>query len=142
MKTVFFDIDTQIDFVYRRRTCMYQAPKTSCRNRQLNRKAPIVISTMDAILKTIPSFRSIASLRRRNGWPAKGRCDADRKTRPADNNRKTNARLFQQSEIVAAAGRAECRSVLVYGVVTEICVRLAIFGLLKMAASGTGDRTL
>jgi len=58
MKTVFFDIDTQIDFVYPAGALYVPgSEKILPVIAQLNRKAPIVISTMDAHSENDPEFQ-------------------------------------------------------------------------------------
>ena len=58
MKTVFFDIDTQIDFVYPAGALYVPgAEEILPVIGQLNRKAPIVISTMDAHSENDPEFQ-------------------------------------------------------------------------------------
>jgi nicotinamidase-related amidase len=60
MKTVFFDIDTQIDFVYPAGALYVPGAEHILPViGELNRRAPLVISTMDAHARTIPSSRFI-----------------------------------------------------------------------------------
>src|SRR5438552_9527154 len=58
MKTVFFDIDTQIDFVCPAGALYVPgAEKILPVIAQLNRKAPVLISTMDAHSENDPEFQ-------------------------------------------------------------------------------------
>src|SRR6267378_8323038 len=58
MKTVYFDIDTQIDFVYPA-GALYApgAERVVPAIAELNRRAPLVISTMDAHSEDDPEFQ-------------------------------------------------------------------------------------
>ncbi len=75
MKTVFFDIDTQIDFVYPAGALYVPgAERILPIVGELNRRAPVLISTMDAHSEDDPEFQIISSsLRGRNRWPAQAR---------------------------------------------------------------------
>ena len=58
MKTVFFDIDTQIDFVYPAGALYVSgAERILAAVSQLNRRAPRLISTMDAHSEDDPEFK-------------------------------------------------------------------------------------
>src|SRR5580704_16678956 len=58
MKTVFFDIDTQIDFVYPAGALYVPgAERILPTVAELNRRAPLVISTMDAHSEDDPEFK-------------------------------------------------------------------------------------
>ena len=58
MKTVFFDIDTQIDFVYPAGALYVPgAERILPVIGELNRRAPLVISTMDAHSEDDPEFQ-------------------------------------------------------------------------------------
>ncbi len=151
MRTVFFDIDTQMDFLYPSGALSVPgAESVEGAVAVLNRFAASlgipVISTMDAHAEDDPEFRE---------WPA--HCVAG-----ALGQRKPAATLLEKRIVVPnAAGRLALDGVeqvllekqtfscfsndrldevlrhfaadryVVYGVVTEICVRMAALGLLK-----------
>jgi len=150
MKTVFFDIDTPLDFVSPS-GALYVPGAESILDRvaQLNRSAPVLISTMDAHTEDDPEFRQ---------WPhhCVAGCLGQRK--PASTllekpavvpNRACEfsvVGLYDARQIIVEKQALDCftnrhlRAILshlnadqyvVYGVVTEICVRLAAFGLLQ-----------
>jgi nicotinamidase/pyrazinamidase len=143
MKTVFFDIDTQIDFVYPAGALYvpgaeYILPLVG----ELNRHAPVLISTMDAHSEDDPEFQifpphcvvgtpgqhkpAITLLDRRATVPS-----------PPDDNvsqwilEKQKLDCFSSPYLHPLLERLNADRYVVYGVVTEICVRHAAFGLLK-----------
>ena len=155
MKAIFFDVDTQIDFLYPAGALYVPGSEPIVRQiAALNRFAAAqrlpVISTMDAHAENDPEFHN---------WPA--HCVAG-----TAGQRKPNSTLLDRCVIVANTpglpeiGNAQqillekqaldcftnlnlaallnsmaAERYVVYGVVTEICVKLATFGLLK-----TGQR--
>lgn len=151
MKTVFFDIDTQIDFVFPA-GALYAAGAegivaTVARlNRFAAEHAIVVISTTDAHAPEDPEFRT---------WPA--HCVAgtfgqgkptqtllDRRvvvpSRPAHVDasgaqqiilEKQALDCFRNPNLPALLDALEAERCVVYGVVTEYCVRFAAFGLLS-----------
>jgi nicotinamidase/pyrazinamidase len=142
MKTVFFDIDTQIDFVYSAGALYVPgAEHILSVVGQLNRNAPVLISTMDAHSEDDPEFQiyphhcvvgttgqhkpAITLLDERATVPA-----------PGDGARqlileKQRLDCFSSPHLNPLLGRLNADRYVVYGVVTEICVRFAAFGLLK-----------
>ena len=135
MKTVFFDIDTQIDFLYPSGALYVPgAERILGAIAELNRHAPLVISTMCAHAEDDPEFRI---------YPHHCVVDTAGQRKPA-------ATLLEKSEparqIILEKQELDCFSnprlasiledlnperCVVYGVVTEICVRLAALGLIK-----------
>jgi nicotinamidase/pyrazinamidase len=133
MKTVFFDIDTQIDFVYPAGALYVPgAEQILPVIGELNRRAPLVISTMDAHSENDPEFQI---------YPH--HC-----VRGTTGQRKPATALVGDSarQLILEKQKLDCFSspllepllanhnadrYVVYGVVTELCVRLAAFGLLK-----------
>jgi nicotinamidase/pyrazinamidase len=151
MKTVFFDVDTQIDFLYPAGALYVPgAEKVVEQIAGLNRFAASsgipVVSTMDAHTEDDPEFRA---------WPP--HCVAG-----TTGQQKAEATLLSRRVVVPNAGcevavdgaqqillekqtfdcfsnvnlaglleRLGAERYLVYGVVTEICVRFAAWGLLK-----------
>ncbi len=142
MKTVFFDIDTQIDFVYPAGALYVPgAERLVPVIAGLNRQAPLVISTMDAHSEDDPEFRiyphhcvvgsagqqkpSITLRERRAVVPA-----------PLEGVQqlileKQKLDCFTNAHLVPLLAELNADRYVVYGVVTEICVRFAAFGLLK-----------
>jgi len=142
MKTVFFDIDTQIDFVYPA-GALY-VPGAECilaAVAELNRRAPLVISTMDAHSEDDPEF---------NIYPHHCVVGTAGQQKPAstllDQRATMPAALEGVRQLILEKQKLDCFSnphlrpllaklgserYVVYGVVTEICVRCAAFGLLE-----------
>ena len=142
MKTVFFDIDTQIDFVYPAGALYVPGaehilPVVG----ELNRRAPLVISTMDAHSEDDPEFQiyphhcvvgttgqhkpAITLLDQRATVPA---ASADVRQLILE---KQKLDCFSSPHLEPLLARLNADRYVVYGVVTEICVRFAAFGLLK-----------
>lgn len=154
MKTVFFDVDTQLDFV-----CPSGAlyapgaealiPTIAALNRRAAVRGETVISTMDAHAENDVEFRT---------WPP--HCVAG-----ALGQRKAAASLLDERAVVANGGECpdlggakqillekqtidafdnrhlaamlaalNAQRYVVYGVVTEVCVRCVAWGLLKTGA--------
>lgn len=142
MKTVFFDIDTQIDFVYPA-GALYApgAERIVPVVAELNRRAPLVISTMDAHSEDDPEFQV---------YPHHCVVGTTGQQKPAatlmDKRTVIPARLEGARQLILEKQKLDCFTnphlmpllaelnadrYVVYGVVTEICVRFAAFGLLK-----------
>ncbi len=145
MKTVFFDIDTQIDFVYPAGALYVPgAEQIVPAVAELNQRAPLVISTMDAHSEDDPEFRiyphhcvaGTASQQK----PA-STLVAPRATLPAAPEgvrqlilEKQKLDCFSNPQLRPLLAKLGAERYVVYGVVTEICVRLAAFGLLETGA--------
>jgi nicotinamidase/pyrazinamidase len=142
MKTVFFDIDTQIDFVYPSGALYVPgAERILPAVAELNRRAPILISTMCTHSEDDPEFsiyphhcvagtvgqqKPLATLREKR-LVIPGFIDGGEQLILE----KHELDCFSSPHLrPLLAGLAADRYV-VYGVVTEICVRFAAFGLLK-----------
>ena len=155
MSTVFFDIDTQYDFLLPTGALPVGGaelliPRIATLNRWAARHGIVVVSTMDAHAENDPEFRV---------WP--GHCIAgtlgQRKpgstllerrvtvpSRPA-NFEPANAQqvilekqaldCFTNANIGEVLWRLDAQRCVVYGVVTEYCVRMAANGLLKTGRS-------
>jgi nicotinamidase/pyrazinamidase len=143
MKTVFFDIDTQIDFVYPAGALYVPGAEHILPViGDLNRRAPVLISTMDAHTEDDPEFQiyphhcvvgttgqhkpAITLLDRR----------AIARSAPQDGVRqwileKQKLDCFSSPHLEPLLAQLNADRYVVYGVVTEICVRFAAFGLLK-----------
>jgi nicotinamidase/pyrazinamidase len=149
MKTVFFDIDTQIDFVYPEGALYVPgAEHILPLIGELNRGAPLVISTMDAHTKDDPEFQiypphcivgtagqhkpAITLLDQRATIPL---------TSPGPVAARDGVRqfilekqkldCFSSPHLEPLLAQLHADRYVVYGVVTEICVRYAALGLLK-----------
>jgi nicotinamidase/pyrazinamidase len=133
MKMVFFDIDTQIDFVYPA-GALYVAGAENILPviGQLNRKAPIVISTMDAHSENDPEFQIyphhcvVGTV----GQQKAAMTLVDKRDQQIIIEKQT-LDCFSNPKLFPLLAELNADRYVVYGVVTEICVRLAIFGLLK-----------
>ena len=143
MKTIFFDIDTQIDFVYP--SGALYAPGAEAIVpviARLNQFAPMVISTMDAHSEDDPEFRTYPHhcVVGTTGQQKPASTLLDRRavmTGDAQGDvrqwilEKQKLDCFTNPHLVPLLGRLNADRYVVYGVVTEICVRYAAFGLLK-----------
>ncbi len=142
MKTVFFDIDSQIDFVYPAGALYVPgAERIVSVIAELNRRAPLVISSMDAHTEDDPEFQiyphhcvagttgqqkpSATLLEKRAVMPA----------RPEGLRQlileKQKLDCFTNPNLMPLLAEINADRYVVYGVVTEICVRFAAFGLLQ-----------
>jgi nicotinamidase/pyrazinamidase len=143
MKTVFFDIDTQIDFVYPAGALYVPgAEQILPMIGELNRRAPQLVSTMDAHSEDDPEFRiyphhcvvgtagqhkpAITLLDRRAIFPSDSGGDV-----PQWILEKQQLDCFSSPHLRPLLAHLNADRYVVYGVVTEICVRHAAFGLLK-----------
>jgi nicotinamidase/pyrazinamidase len=151
MKTVFFDVDTQIDFMYPA-GALYApgAERIVATVSKLNRRAAetgaVVISSMDAHRENDPEFQE---------WPAHCVVDTVGQHKPASTlleNRivippaevaeridgyqqilleKRHLDAFTSPNLPWILEVLNADRYIVYGVVTEYCVKRAAFGLLK-----------
>jgi nicotinamidase/pyrazinamidase len=155
MKTVFVDVDTQIDFVYPAGALYVPGAEfitatIAALNRLAVSKGMPVISTMDAHTEDDPEFRT---------WPPHCVAGTVGQQKPAVTlaekravipNRgalpsidgaqqilleKQTVDCFTNIHMVPLLDRLEAERCVVYGVVTEICVKHAVFGLLKTGRS-------
>ncbi len=142
MKTVFFDIDTQIDFVYPAGALYVpRADRIVPVVAALNRHAPLLISTMCKHSEDDPEFKlypphcvagttgqqkpAVTLLEKRAVIPAPHR-DAQQLILE-----KQQLDCFSNPHLTPLLAELAADRYVVYGVVTEICVRYAAFGLLK-----------
>lgn len=142
MKTVFFDIDTQIDFVYPAGALYVPgAERILPVVAELNRRAPLVISTMDAHSEEDPEFQLYPHhcVAGTTGQHKPAATLLDRRATieaPTDDARqlileKQKLDCFTNPHLEPRLARLNADRYVVYGVVTEICVRFAACGLLK-----------
>ncbi len=142
MKTVFFDIDTQIDFMYPAGALYVPgAEKVLPAVADLNRRAPLVISTMCSHAENDPEFKQyphhcVAGTTGQQKPQILLR--EKRSTLPAPWEgaeqlilEKQELDCFSNPHLAPLLAELKADRYVVYGVVTEICVRLCAFGLLK-----------
>jgi nicotinamidase/pyrazinamidase len=130
MKTVFFDIDTQIDFVYPAGSLYVPGAEAILPViGELNRRAPLVISTMDAHSEDDPEFQI---------YPHHCVVGTTGQHKPAITLRdgqmiieKQTLDCFSSPLLRPLLADLSAERYVVYGVVTEICVFHAAHGLLK-----------
>lgn len=150
MKTVFVDIDTQLDFMYPAGALYVPGaekvlPAISALNRHAAAHGITILSTADTHAENDPEF---------SDWP--GHCIAGtigqrkaeatlveaRAAMPADSSvvpvhapqivvEKNVIELMEAGNLRAAIDALEAERWVVYGVVTEYCVRAAAMGLLR-----------
>lgn len=135
MKTVFFDIDTQIDFLYPAGALYVPgAEQIVASVAELNRRAPLVISTMCAHAEDDPEFQSYPHhcVKGTAGQlkPAVTLLDKSDASRQIILE-KQELNCFSNPRLDALLAEIQPERAVVYGVVTEICVRFAAFGLLE-----------
>ncbi|MBZ5672917.1 MAG: cysteine hydrolase [Acidobacteriia bacterium] len=151
MKTVFFDVDTQLDFLYPAGALYVPgAEHIVSRVAALNRYAAEheipVVSTMDAHTEDDPEFRDwpphcvagtagqqkpAATLLEPRTTIRSAREDFDCKGARQILLQKQSIDCFTNANLPALLDQLKVKSCVVYGVVTEICVRNAALGLLK-----------
>jgi nicotinamidase/pyrazinamidase len=129
MKTVFFDIDTQLDFLVPAGALYVPgAEKLIPRIAELNRQAPLLVSTVDAHTENDPEFKL---------YPPHCIAGTLGQHKPACTSlgqyilEKQALDCFTNPALDVQLREWNADRYVVYGVVTEICVRFAAFGLLK-----------
>jgi len=135
MKTVFFDIDTQIDFLYPAGALYVPGgERIVSAIAELNRRAPLVISTMCAHTEDDPEFQlyphHCVSGTAGQLKPAATLLDKSEAARQIILE-KQELNCFSNPRLDALLAEIQPERAVVYGVVTEICVRFAAFGLLE-----------
>ena len=142
MKTVFFDIDTQIDFLYPAGALYVPgAEKIVPAVAALNRAAPLVISTMcahaedDPEFKTYPHHCVVGTVGQQKPAVLLLEKRATLPSRPEGAGQlileKQELDCFSSPHLPPLLADLKADRYVLYGVVTEICVRLCAFGLLK-----------
>ena len=134
MSTVFFDIDTQIDFMYPSGALYVPgAERIVPLVAELNRKAPVVISTMCAHTEDDPEFELyghhcvIGTVGQQK--PAMTLLNDPSRQILLE---KHELDCFSSPDLMPHLTRLNAVRYVVYGVVTEICVKCAAFGLLAL----------
>ncbi|HUA20316.1 MAG TPA: isochorismatase family protein [Bryobacteraceae bacterium] len=133
MKTVFFDVDTQIDFVYPAGSLYVPgAEQILPVIGELNRHAPLVVSTMDAHSEDDPEFQ-IYPHHCVGGTAGQHKPAITLAGDPARQFilEKQTLDCFACPNLAPLLAKLNADRYVVYGVVTEICVKYAAFGLLK-----------
>ena len=130
--TVFFDVDTQLDFVSPSGALYVPgAERLIDTIAALNRKAPKLISTVDAHGENDAEFKT---------WPPHCIAGTLGQRKPAATLtgqtifEKTTTDAFLHPGLAPLLREFNAERYVVYGVVTEICVRFAALGLLKTGA--------
>ena len=136
MRTVYWDVDTQLDFVSPAGSLYVKgAEKIIPRIAQLNRYAMAngvpLVSTMDAHLENDVEFRT---------WAHHCIVGTLGQRKPAETLvgqilfPKVTTDVFESPALAPLLRELAAERFVVYGVVTEICVRYAALGLLKTGA--------
>lgn len=142
LHTVFFDIDTQLDFMYRGGALYVPGAESIIPMiAKLNRAAPLVISTMDAHSEDDPEFQIYPHHCVAGTLGQHKPVDTLLEKRSIVPDRIEGARqlilekqkldCFSSPHLPPLLAELDANRYVVYGVVTEICVRCAAFGLLK-----------
>jgi nicotinamidase/pyrazinamidase len=151
MKTVFFDVDTQIDFLYPAGALYVPGAETIVdRVTALNRFAAahgmVVVSDMDAHAEDDPEFKTwpphcvvetagqqkpAATLLEKRIVVSNGPCEPKLESVEQVLLEKQTLDCFTNVNLPRLLERLKAERYIVYGVVTEICVKCAAWGLLK-----------
>ena len=130
MKTVFFDIDTQVDFMFPAGALYVPgAERIVPLIAALNQQAEVVVSTMCAHQENDPEFRQ---------WPPHCVIGTAGQLKPQSTLRssgqiileKQKLNLFTNANLPKLLEELAADEYVVYGVVTEYCVKFAAMGLL------------
>jgi nicotinamidase/pyrazinamidase len=151
MKAVFFDVDTQLDFLYPAGALYVPGAEGIVEHvRTLNRYAAAngipVVSTMDAHTENDPEFKvwphhcvagttgqrkPVPTLLERRVVIPNASCDVAIAGAQQMLLEKQTLDCFSNVNLEALLDRLDAKRYVVYGVVTEICVKIAAMGLLK-----------
>jgi nicotinamidase/pyrazinamidase len=151
MRTLFFDVDTQIDFLYPAGGLYVPGAETiverlSVLNRHAASRGLVVISTMDAhteddpefklwphhcVAKTMGQRKPASTLLERRLTVPNGPCELALDGVQQILLEKQALDCFSNVNLPLLLNELGAERYVVYGVVTEICVKLAAFGLLK-----------
>lgn len=130
MKTVFFDVDTQIDFLYPSGALYVPgAERLIPAIAKLNRSAPVLISTMDAHSEDDPEFKlypphcvaGTLGQRKPRELLVPGQIIIE----------KQSVNCFTAPALPGLLAELSAERYIVYGVASDICVMHAALGLLK-----------
>lgn len=154
MKVVFFDVDTQLDFLYPAGALYVPGaesivPQVAALNRYASEQGIPVVSTMDAHTENDPEFRewpphcvagtagqqkpfaTLLEPRTKIRSTRQNLSDFDLKDARQILLEKQSVDCFTNANLPALLDHLNVKSCVVYGVVTEICVKNAALGLLK-----------
>jgi nicotinamidase/pyrazinamidase len=151
MKTVFFDVDTQIDFMLPAGALYVPGaervlPSVALLNRYAASRGFPVVSSMDAHTEDDPEFQSwpphcvlgtlgqgkaAATLLDKRVVVPNRRCEIALDGAQQVLVQKQTLNVFDTCNIASLLERLAADEYVVYGVVTEYCVRFAALGLLK-----------
>jgi nicotinamidase/pyrazinamidase len=155
--TVFFDVDTQLDFLYPAGALYVPGaeaivPQVAALNRYAAEHGIPVVSTMDAHTESDPEFRewpphcvagtagqqkpSVTLLEKRTVIPS-AQQDFDVQGAAQILLEKQSVDCFTNPNLPSLLDQLKVKSCVVYGVVTEICVKNAALGLLKSGCKVT-----
>jgi nicotinamidase/pyrazinamidase len=155
--TVFFDVDTQLDFLYSAGALYVPGaeaivPQVAALNRYAAEHGIPVVSTMDAHTENDPEFRewpphcvagtagqqkpSVTLLEKRTVIPSAPQ-DFDVQDAAQILLEKQSVDCFTNANLPSLLDQLKVKSCVVYGVVTEICVKNAALGLLKSGCKVT-----
>jgi nicotinamidase/pyrazinamidase len=157
LDTVFFDVDTQLDFLHPAGALYVPGaesivPQVAALNRFASEHGIPVVSTMDAHTENDPEFRDwpphcvagtagqqkpTATLLETRTSIRSTRHDFDLRNVRQILLEKQSVDCFTNANLPALLDRLNVRSCVVYGVVTEICVKNAAVGLLKAGLNVT-----
>ncbi len=157
MKTVFFDVDTQLDFLYPAGALYVPGaesivPQVAALNRYAAEHGIHVVSTMDAHTENDPEFREwpphcvagtagqqkpAATLLEPRTAIRSTREEFDLKGARQILLEKQSVDCFTNANLPALLDQLNVTSCVVYGVVTEICVKNAALGLLASGRNVT-----
>ncbi len=153
--TLFFDIDTQLDFLYPAGALYvlgaeHIVPRVAALNRYAAERGIPVISTVDAHTENDPEFRdwpphcvagtagqqkpAATLLEKRTVLPS-APCEVNLEGVQQVLLEKQSLDSFVNPNLPRLLDRFAAEHCVVYGVVTEICVRIATLGLLKSGRS-------
>lgn len=151
MKTVFFDIDSQLDFLYPAGALYVPSaerivPAIALLNRYAAQHGITVVSTTDAHAENDPEFatwpphciagttgqhKAEATLLERRLVIPNRECELALEDAPQIVVEKQTVDVFAAPNLQVVVERLKADRYVVYGVVTEICVLFAVRGLLK-----------
>ena len=151
MKTVFFDIDSQLDFLYPAGALYVPSaerivPAIALLNRYAAQHGITVVSTTDAHAENDPEFatwpphciagttgqhKAEATLLERRLVIPNRECELALDDAPQIVVEKQTVDVFAAPNLQVVVERLKADRYVVYGVVTEICVLFAVRGLLK-----------
>lgn len=136
MKTVFFDVDTQLDFLFPAGALYVPgaeqiAPALGALTRFAKERGIPIVSTMDTHQEDDPEFKQWKPhcVRDTQGWQKYAATLAGQTI-----FEKNRIEFFEDEKLARLLDDLEADRFVVYGLVTEYCVKAAAFGLLRRGA--------